>query len=104
MSSSWGEESLSTSHVFWYGILLGLLANLLPPWLKAIAFVVALAASGLLFSLDKAHANGSAPILLIVAIGVVVGLYFGRMRGLRQLGEAEYRTRWRNVRGVSLWL
>jgi hypothetical protein len=96
--------SLSSSHAFWYGILLGLLALFLPPWAKAIVFVVALVASGLFHTLGKAHASGSVPILLVVAIGVVVGMYFGRMRGLRQLGEADYRGRWRNVRGVSRWL
>jgi hypothetical protein len=117
MSSWWGGFALasaaqqasvsapvSNSHLFWYGILLGLLALFLPPWAKAVVFAVALIASGLFHTLGKAHASGSVPILLVVAIGVVVGLYFGRMRGLSQLGAAEYLTRWRNVRGVSRWL
>ncbi len=34
-------------------------------------------------------------------IAVVVGLYFGRIRGLRHLGEAEFRTRVTNVRRIG---
>jgi hypothetical protein len=49
--------------------------------------------------------NGSAePALIVGAIALVIGPYFGRIRGLRHLGEAEFRTRWTNVRGVSRWI
>ncbi len=34
-------------------------------------------------------------------IAAVVGLYFGRIRGLRHLGEAEFRTRVTNVRRIG---
>ena len=39
--------------------------------------------------------------LIVVAIAVVVGLYFGRMRGLRHLGESEFRARLTNIRRIS---
>ena len=37
-------------------------------------------------------------------IGLAVGLWWGRMRGLRQLGESDFRIRSTNVRGISRWL
>ena len=42
-------------------------------------------------------------MLLLAVVGLVIGLWIGRGRGLRLLGEAEFRTRWRNVLGVSRW-
>jgi UPF0716 family protein affecting phage T7 exclusion len=97
--------SLAGSHMFWIGVLFALIFSyILPGWLTGILFFVALIASGVLLSLGH-HANSSAvPYIIVGLITLVVGLYFGRIRGLRHLGEAELRTRWRNVRGVSRWL
>ena len=99
--------SLASSHVFWYGVLLALLiAWILPGWAAGILFVIAVLASGLLESLVGQGRSPSPDVLfLIVAvIALLVGLFFGRMRGLRQLGESEFRTRLRNVRIISRWL
>ncbi len=68
--------SLSSSRMFWYGVLLGLLALFLPPLGKAVAFVIALIASGLVPLLGKARVSGSVPLLLVVAIAVLVGSVF----------------------------
>jgi hypothetical protein len=94
-----------SSHMFWIGVLFALtFAFILPAWLTGLLFVVALFASDVLTSLTH-HAHSSiGPYLIIGLIIFLVGLYFGRIRGLRHLGEAEFRTRWRNVRGVSRWI
>jgi hypothetical protein len=41
------------------------------------------------------------PWLLVAAGGLVAGLFPGRLRTLRHLGEAEYRTRLTNIRRVN---
>jgi hypothetical protein len=49
------------------------------------------------------HASGDAqyiPYGVVLVIGLLVGRLWGRRAGLKHLGEAEYRTRWRNVRAV----
>jgi hypothetical protein len=102
--------SVGSSHAFWYGVLLALLiAWILPGWAGIALFVIALLALHILQSLiGHAHSSSSSVpfTLLLIVVGVValiVGLIAGRNRGLRQLGEAEFRTRLRNVRGVSRW-
>ena len=62
------------------------------------------AALGVLGRLSHTSGGGGASILvwlIVVAIAVVVGLYFGRIRGLRHLGEAEFRTRVTNIRRIG---
>jgi len=39
--------------------------------------------------------------LLVLVIGAIGGVIYGRIRGLRHLGEAEFRTRMTNVKKVS---
>jgi hypothetical protein len=49
------------------------------------------------------HAAGlaqSIPYLVILVVGIVIGRITGRRAGLKHLAEAEFQTRWRNVRGV----
>jgi hypothetical protein len=97
--------SLISSHMFWYGILLALgVAWILPGRIAGLLFVIALLAMGLLHSTDG-HAHFVGVLYLIVAvIAVLVGLYSGRIRGLRQLGESDFRVRLRNAGGISRWL
>jgi hypothetical protein len=62
--------------------------------------VVALLASDLLHG----HFTSAELLTLLIAVvGLVIGLWIGRSRGLRLLGEAEFRTRWRNALGISRW-
>jgi hypothetical protein len=93
--------SLTGNHVFWTGVALALLVSFfLPMWLRGILFVVALLASDLLHG----HFTSAELLTLLLAVaGLVIGLWIGRSRGLRLLGEAEFRTRWRNVLGISRW-
>jgi hypothetical protein len=93
-----------SSHMFWIGVLFALtFAYILPAWLTGLLFAVALFASDVLTSVTHAHSS-AVPYLIIGLILFLAGLYFGRIRGLRHLGEAEFQTRWRNVRGVSRWI
>lgn len=43
------------------------------------------------------------PYALVFIIGLIVGRLWGRRTGLRHLGEAEFRTRWANVRNLHRW-
>src|SRR5262249_1888730 len=99
---------ISSSHMFWIGLLIGLLVGLLAwDWLGWLGVLIALVALGAFHVVTNVHGHGihiSAGDLfwgLVFALGGLTGLYFGRQRGLRHLGEAEYRTRWGNVRRVS---
>ena len=91
--------------MFWYGILLALgVAWILPGQIAGLLFVIALLATGLLHSTGgHAHSVG-VPYLIVAVIAVLAGLYFGRIRGLRQLGESDFRVRLRNAGGISRWL
>jgi hypothetical protein len=108
---SWGQHapvpaSFGGDRVFWYGVLLAfMIARFLPSVVGIALFVVALFASDLLGPiLNHGHfASSDVSVMLLVGLGLVVGLWFGRIRGLRLLGEAEFRTRWRNVLGISRW-
>lgn len=102
--------SAGSSHAFWWGVLLALVAVwFLPGWAVIALFIIALLGSHLFQSVvDHTHSSSSStvPLLLLIVVSVltlIVGLIVGRGRGLRQLGEAEFRTRLRNVRGVSRW-
>ncbi len=96
---------LPGTHSFWITLLIGLLiARIAPGWVFGILVVVALGALGVLGRLSHTSGGGGASILvwlIVVAIAVVVGLYFGRIRGLRHLGEAEFRTRVTNDRRIG---
>ena len=91
--------------MFWYGALLALVvANFFPGWVGGLLFVIALLASGLLALLGHDAHSSAAPYVIVAVLVLLGGLYFGRMRGLRQLGESDFRTRMRNVRGINRWL
>jgi hypothetical protein len=98
--------SLTGNHVFWLGVALASLVALFTPvWIRAIMFVVALFASGL-FQSTVGHGHftsAEALTILILVIGLLVGLYFGRVRGLRHLGEYEFGNRLGYIRTISRW-
>ena len=58
-------------------------------------------------AVQHAHTAGSSgltvPALIFIAIGVFIGLRWGRRRALKQLGEHEYRQRWDNVNKIRRW-
>lgn len=103
--------SAVSSRAFWYGVLLALLvAWILPGWAAGVLFVIALLASDVLGSLigraGSSSSSSFSPSLLYLIVAVIAlagGLMWGRRRGLRQLGESDYRTRLRSIRGISRW-
>jgi hypothetical protein len=72
--------------------------------MAGLLFVIALLATGLLHPTGgHAHPVGVSYVIVAV-IAVRAGLYFGPIRGLRQLGESDFRVRLRNAGGISRWL
>jgi hypothetical protein len=52
---------------------------------------------------QAAHTSSDASIVrygLVLVIGIVIGRLSGRRAALKHLAEAEFQSRWRNVRGV----
>ncbi len=59
----------------------------------------------LLAATVQTHANSAGggidwSFVIVFVVGVVVGRLWGRRAALRHLGEAEFRTRWANVRRI----
>jgi hypothetical protein len=80
--------------MFWYGILLALgVAWILPGRMAGLLFVIALLATGLLHSTGGQPHSVGVPYVLVAVIAALVGLYFGRICGPRQLGESDFRVR-----------
>lgn len=90
---------LTSSHASWYGLMLAVrVALIFPGWVAILLFVIALSASGLRHSTGRGgqvHSN-ELPCLIVAVNAVLVGLYFGRIHGLRQLGESDFRARLHN--------
>jgi hypothetical protein len=72
--------------MFWYGILLALGCMDPPREDCGLLFVIALLATGLLHSAGGHAHSVWVPYVIVTVIAVPAGLYFGRIRGLRQLG------------------
>lgn len=74
--------SLISSHMFWYGILPALgAAWIFPGRIAGLLFVIALLATGLRHSTGGHAHSVVVPYLIVAVIAVLVGLYFGRIRG-----------------------
>jgi hypothetical protein len=72
--------------------------------MAGLLFVIALLATGLLHPAGgHAHSVGM-PHVIVAVITVLAGLRFGRIRGLRQLGESDFRVRFVMPGGISRWL
>lgn len=97
--------------MFWMGLLIGLLIGLLAwDWLAWLGVIVAVVMLGALHLVSKTHIHGVPGVhvsmgglfwLLVLVIGAIGGVIYGRIRGLRHLGEAKFRTRMTNVKKVS---
>jgi hypothetical protein len=95
----------TSSHDFWLGLLIGLAVVFLAGWIRLLMAIVAVLMLGWVHVVDH-HVSFSPGTLKWVAVGLVglvVGLWWGRMRGLRQLGESDFRIRSTNIRGIRRW-
>jgi hypothetical protein len=95
----------TNSHYFWLGLLIGLAVVFLAGWIRLLMAILAVFMLGWVRVVGH-HVSFSPGMLkwvLVALIGLAVGLWWGRMRGLRQLGESDFRIRSTNVRGVSRW-
>ena len=41
--------------------------------------------------------------LLLILVGILVGRFWGRWAGLKQLGKYEFRGRWANINKIRKW-
>jgi len=73
--------------MFWYGILLALGCMDPPRADGGLLFVIALLATGLLHPAGGHAHSAGVPYVIVAVIAVLAGPYFGRIRGLRQLGN-----------------
>jgi hypothetical protein len=94
------------SHYFWLGLLIGLVVVFLAGWIRLLMAIVAVFMLGWVHVVDHhvSFSPGALKWVVVALIGLAVGLWWGRMRGLRQLGESDFRIRSTNVRGISRWL
>jgi len=108
-------HSLLGGHAFWLGLAIGLGASVIPIipwWIRMAGLVVAVLAAGVVH-LTNSHGHGHlspghghlspavTPWVVVALLGLGVGLYYGRARGLRHLGQAEFRNRSGSIRNIS---
>lgn len=96
-----GAASSIGSGTYWFaiGLLAGFAAALLAPgWLKGLIILFDLVALGWTSGiLNYTHTANGRWILIAVPF-LLVGLFVGVVRGLRHLGDTEFRGRLANVR------
>ena len=95
----------TSSHDFWLGLLIGLAAVILAGWIRLLTAIVAVFELGWIHVVGHhvSFSPGAVRWVVVALIGLAVGLWWGRMRGLRQLGESDFQTRFTNVRGIRRW-
>jgi hypothetical protein len=105
-------KALPGKNYLWLGLLLGSLAGYIGWWWLRLGLLVVsgvtVAGQYNLFSTTRSgvhiHPSGATVIwLILIVIALLIGLRYGRLRGLQHLGSAELTSRWRTVRGVSRW-
>jgi hypothetical protein len=91
--------------MFWFGLLIGLAAVILAGWIRLLLAGVAVLELGWVHLVDHhvRFSSGMLRWLLVALAGLAVGLFWGRIRGLRHLGEHDFQTRLDFVRGIRRW-
>lgn len=102
MAASHARAAAPASHWIEIGLLAGILVSLvLPIWLRWIVAIADAVALGWLTTV-MAHANrGNATWIFIAVVCLGAGLYFGRARGLRHLGQYEFGVRHGYIKDIS---
>ena len=102
-----GAASVVGSGTYWFaiGLLAGVIsAKLAPGWLTALIVVFDVVALGWTAGiLNYTHSTGGRWMYIAIPF-LLVGLFIGVTRGLRHLGDAEFRARAGNVRKLGRWL
>jgi uncharacterized membrane protein YedE/YeeE len=95
------QGSFTASYEFWIGLFLGgLAAGIFGRGIGFLVAVIALFGAGILPA-GTLTSSGHVPYLVVGVVALVAGLIFGRVRGLRHLGEFEFRARRTNIRRIS---
>lgn len=96
---------VSSGHLFWVGALIGLGIGLAPfvPWvIKVAGLFIAFLGAGVVHVTHGGHISPAiVPWVLVGAGGIIVGLFYGRARGLAHLGQADFRGRLNAIRNIS---
>jgi hypothetical protein len=96
---------LASSHELWVGLLIGaLIGAIFARWIAFLVAGFAFIAAGFLPSAGHYAHSVNVTYLIVGGIALAAGLYFGRARGLRHLGEHELRVRRGYIRGISRFL
>jgi hypothetical protein len=95
----------TSSHDFWLGLLIGLAIVFLAGWIRLLIAILAVFELGWIHVVNHhvSFSPGALKWVAVALLGLAVGLWWGRTRGLRQLGESDFRIRSTNVRGISRW-
>jgi hypothetical protein len=95
----------NSSHDFWLGLLIGLAVVPLRGWIRLLMAIVAVFMLGWIHVVGHhvSFSPGALRWVFVALLGLAVGLWWGRTRGLRQLGESDFRIRSTNVRGIARW-
>ena len=102
-----GAASVVGSGTYWFaiGLLAGVISSKVAPgWLTALIVVFDVVALGWTAGiLNYTHSSGGQWIFIAIPF-LLVGLFIGVSRGLRHLGDAEFRARQGNVRRLGRFL
>jgi hypothetical protein len=86
----------------WVGLLIGaLVGGIFARWIAFLVAGFAFIAAGFLPSVGHHVHSVNLTYLIVGGIALAAGLYLGRVRGLRHLGEHELRVRRGYIRGIS---
>jgi len=92
----------ASSHELWVGLLIGaLIGGIFARWIAFVVAGFAFIAAGFLPSAGHYAHSVNVTYLIVGGIALAAGLYFGRVRGLKHLGEHEFRLRRGFIRGIS---
>jgi hypothetical protein len=95
----------STTHWLAIGLLAGMLAlAVLPGWLLGLVIAADIVALGWSFGILKYADTAKGHWVWIALAALLIGMYWGVLRGLKHLAAAEYTTRLGNIRKLGRYI